>query len=120
MKGALGKKELLAVVPLSWSTIDRTERAGEFPKRWYITDKRCAWNRDEVERWLDERQAASPAEFQGKKTSCSATCISSREQRCMSALLRNWIKWSGWYLFLASVSAWLYLLALIFREGWIK
>ncbi|HAZ6070986.1 transcriptional regulator, partial [Escherichia coli] len=27
----------------------------------------CAWNRDEVERWLDERQAASPAEFQGKK-----------------------------------------------------
>ncbi|HDT3106239.1 TPA: AlpA family phage regulatory protein [Escherichia coli] len=74
MKGALGKKELLAVVPLSWSTIDRMERAGEFPKRWYITDKRwyitdkrCAWNRDEVERWLDERQAASPAEFQGKK-----------------------------------------------------
>lgn len=61
MKGALGKKELLAVVPLSWSTIDRMERAGEFPKRWYITDKRCAWNRDEVERWLDERQAASPA-----------------------------------------------------------
>lgn len=53
MKGALGKKELLAVVPLSWSTIDRMERAGEFPKRWYITDKRCAWNRDEVERWLD-------------------------------------------------------------------
>ena len=35
MKGALGKKELLAVVPLSWSTIDRMERAGEFPKRWY-------------------------------------------------------------------------------------
>ncbi len=50
------------MVPLSWSTIDRMER-GEFPKRWYITDKRCAWNRDEVERWLDERQAASPAEF---------------------------------------------------------
>lgn len=48
MKGALGKKELLAVVPLSWSTIDRMERAGEFPKRWYITDKRCAWNRDEL------------------------------------------------------------------------
>ncbi len=30
MKGALGKKELLAVVPLSWSTIDRMERAGNF------------------------------------------------------------------------------------------
>lgn len=33
MKGALGKKELLAVVPLSMSTIDRLESAGEFPKR---------------------------------------------------------------------------------------
>ncbi len=116
MKGALGKKELPAVVPLSWSTIDRMER-GEFPKRWYITDKRCAWNRDEVERWLDERQAASPAEFQGK-ASCSATCISSREQRCMSALLKALEQWSGWYLS-ASVSSMAYLLALIFR-GWIK
>ncbi|EKJ13854.1 hypothetical protein ECEC1865_3684 [Escherichia coli EC1865] len=38
----------------------------------------------------------------------------------MSVLLRHWSKWSGWYLFLASVSAWLYLLALIFRDGWIK
>ncbi|EMM8459806.1 AlpA family phage regulatory protein [Citrobacter freundii] len=67
MKGALGKKELLAVVPLSMSTIDRLESAGEFPKRWYITDKRCAWNAEEVENWLDKRQATSPAEFTGKK-----------------------------------------------------
>ncbi|MEG2664325.1 MAG: AlpA family phage regulatory protein [Hafnia sp.] len=67
MKGALGKKELLAVVPLSMSTIDRLESAGEFPKRWYITDKRCAWTREEVEHWLEERKAASPEKFKGKK-----------------------------------------------------
>ncbi|EEU9257618.1 AlpA family phage regulatory protein [Escherichia coli] len=67
MKGALGKKELLAVVPLSWSTIDRLERDGEFPKRWYITDKRCAWTQEEVEAWLDKRKAESPAEYGGKK-----------------------------------------------------
>ncbi|EEE4229203.1 AlpA family phage regulatory protein [Salmonella enterica subsp. enterica serovar Litchfield] len=67
MKGALGKKELLAVVPLSMSTIDRLESAGEFPKRWYITDKRCAWTQEEVEHWLEERNAASPEKFQGKK-----------------------------------------------------
>ncbi|HHA1656195.1 TPA: transcriptional regulator [Enterobacter hormaechei subsp. xiangfangensis] len=36
MKGAFGKKELLAVVPLSWSTIDRLEQAGEFPSRFLI------------------------------------------------------------------------------------
>lgn len=67
MKGALGKKELLAVVPLSWSTIERLEKNGEFPKRWYITDKRCAWTQEEVEQWLDKRKAESPDEFQGKK-----------------------------------------------------
>jgi prophage regulatory protein len=47
MKGAFGKKELLAVVPLSWSTIDRLEQAGEFPSRFWITDRR-AWT-SEVE-----------------------------------------------------------------------
>ena len=67
MKGALGKKELLAVVPLSMSTIDRLEKNGQFPKRWYITDKRCAWTQEEVEKWLDERMAASPVELGGKK-----------------------------------------------------
>ncbi|MQK22370.1 AlpA family phage regulatory protein [Escherichia coli] len=67
MKGAFGKKELLSVVPLSMSTIDRLEKNGQFPKRWYITDKRCAWTQEEVEKWLDERMAASPGEFGGKK-----------------------------------------------------
>lgn len=67
MKGAFGKKELLAVVPLSWSTIDRLEQAGEFPSRFWITDRRCAWDQSEVEAWLDKRKAASPATFTGKK-----------------------------------------------------
>lgn len=38
----------------------------------------------------------------------------------MTALIRHWNKWSGWYLFLAAVSAWLSLLAVIFTEGWIR
>lgn len=67
MKGALDKKKLLAVVPLSMSTIDRLEKNGQFPKRWYITDKRCAWNADEVDMWLDKRQAESPDTFMGEK-----------------------------------------------------
>lgn len=65
MKRAIGKKELMNMVPLSMSTIDRLEQAGKFPKRWYITDKRCAWNVDEVELWLDERQAISSSNFAG-------------------------------------------------------
>ena len=67
MKGALGKKELLAVVPLSMSTIDRLEKKGLFPKRWYITDKRATWTQEEVELGLDKRRDESPEEFEGKK-----------------------------------------------------
>lgn len=67
MKKALGKKELLGVVPLSMSTIDRLEHENDFPKRFWLTDKRCAWNADEVEAWLDTRQTNSPEGFTGKK-----------------------------------------------------
>jgi len=67
MKGAFDQKKLLEVVPLSWSTIDRLEQEGNFPKRWYITDKRCAWTQEEVEQWLDKRKAESPDVYTGKK-----------------------------------------------------
>lgn len=67
MKSALDKKKLLARVPLSWSTIDRLERAGDFPKRFWITDRRCAWNTEKVEKWLEERELSSPEEYTGKK-----------------------------------------------------
>lgn len=72
MKGALGKKELLAVVPVSMSTIDRMEKNGEFPKRFWITDKRCARNSEEIERWLDERQQNGTTEFAGKSLRLSS------------------------------------------------
>jgi Prophage CP4-57 regulatory protein (AlpA). len=49
------------------STIDRLEHKNQFPKRFYITDGRCAWDGDEVEQWLDERKAASTDNFGGKK-----------------------------------------------------
>ncbi len=50
MKRAVGKKELLTIVPLSLSTIYRLEKKWEFPKRWNITNGRCVWNAEEVER----------------------------------------------------------------------
>ncbi|MBC3249417.1 hypothetical protein BFS14_03640 [Serratia fonticola] len=57
MKAAIGKQQLLAMVPLSWSTIEALEKAGEFPERFRITPQRVAWNQDQIEQWLDERQA---------------------------------------------------------------
>lgn len=67
MKGALNKDQLVEKTSLSMSTIDALEAAGEFPKRFYITARRVTWNEDEVERWLDKRQAESPKIFTGKK-----------------------------------------------------
>ncbi|WP_260512653.1 helix-turn-helix transcriptional regulator [Serratia fonticola] len=58
MKTAIDKKKLLQIVPLSFYTINALEKAGEFPKRFAITEGRVAWNGDEVEVWLDARQAA--------------------------------------------------------------
>ncbi|MBE0147952.1 AlpA family phage regulatory protein [Serratia fonticola] len=56
MKAALSKEKLLQVVPLSWSTIEALEKAGDFPERFKLTEQRVGWNQDEVEHWLDERQ----------------------------------------------------------------
>lgn len=56
MKGAIRKPELLKIVPLSESNITALEKAGEFPKRFPLTGRTVAWNLDEVEAWLDQRQ----------------------------------------------------------------
>ncbi|CAI1778806.1 helix-turn-helix transcriptional regulator [Serratia proteamaculans] len=56
MKAAIGKQQLLAIVPLSWYIINALEKAGEFPNRFAIIESCVAWNSDEVEVWLDERQ----------------------------------------------------------------
>ncbi|WP_210515082.1 helix-turn-helix transcriptional regulator [Pantoea ananatis] len=56
MKGAIRKDQLLKKVPLSEYTINQMEAKGEFPKRFPLTNRTVAWNEDEVEAWLDERQ----------------------------------------------------------------
>lgn len=38
----------------------------------------------------------------------------------MKTVIRHFEKWSGWYWFLTALSAWLVLLAVIVREGWIR
>ncbi len=57
MKAAVRKDKLLSMVPLSEYAIDKLEKAGDFPKRFPITSRAVAWNQDEVEEWLDKRQA---------------------------------------------------------------
>jgi predicted DNA-binding transcriptional regulator AlpA len=53
------RDELKRLVPLSVTTIWRLERAGQFPRRIPISEKRVAWRRSAIEAWL-ERRAAAP------------------------------------------------------------
>ncbi|HDL6893890.1 helix-turn-helix transcriptional regulator [Yersinia enterocolitica] len=57
MKAAIRKKKMLEMVQLSEDTINRLEKSGKFPKRFPLTNRTVAWNQDEVEAWLDQRQA---------------------------------------------------------------
>ncbi|WP_271311476.1 helix-turn-helix transcriptional regulator [Yersinia intermedia] len=57
MKAAIRKKKMLEKVQLSEYTINQLEKAGKFPKRFPLTNRTVAWNLDEVEAWLDQRQA---------------------------------------------------------------
>lgn len=56
MRAAVRKSELIKMVPLSLYAIDKLEKQGDFPKRFPLTERVVAWNRDEVEEWLDSRQ----------------------------------------------------------------
>jgi len=55
------RDELKKLVPLSVTTIWRLERAGQFPRRISISEKRVAWRRSEIEAWLEQRTSLSQA-----------------------------------------------------------
>ncbi len=54
------RPELVAAVGLSRATIDRLERAGNFPRRFAITPggRAVGWPGAEVARWIERRVAA--------------------------------------------------------------
>ena len=52
------RDELRKLVPLADSTIYELEKAGNFPKRFYLTARCVAWNLAEVKAWIEERRTA--------------------------------------------------------------
>jgi prophage regulatory protein len=56
------RPELHQLVPLADSTIYEMEQRGEFPRRFFITERCVVWNLAEVEAWLKERRRASNAD----------------------------------------------------------
>ena len=51
----LRKPEVLELTGLSYSTIFRMERRGEFPKRRKLSSNIVAWRSDEITEWMLSR-----------------------------------------------------------------
>jgi predicted DNA-binding transcriptional regulator AlpA len=50
------REELRKLIPLADTTIYELEKAGNFPRRVYLTSRSVAWDLSEVEHWIDERR----------------------------------------------------------------
>ncbi|GFO67225.1 transcriptional regulator [Geomonas limicola] len=55
MSKIVRRKEVLALIGLSYTTQWRLERAGDFPKRVRLGTGSVGWHLDEVEEWLKGR-----------------------------------------------------------------
>lgn len=51
--------EVISIVGLSRSSIDREERKNNFPKRIQLTSRRVGWRQSEVLEWLNTRKRVS-------------------------------------------------------------
>ena len=57
MTKLLSKKDVRALITLSFAQIDRLEKAGLFPKRVRLGQNRVVWIEHEVEQWIQDRIA---------------------------------------------------------------
>jgi prophage regulatory protein len=72
-------------IPLSNPTLGRMERAGTFPKRFYLSAKTPVWSAAAVTEWLAARQAATePNRVTAKAT---ATRTRRRQAKAVNAEL---------------------------------
>lgn len=57
----VSRKELRQMIPYTPQHILRLEKAGKFPRRIRIGERRVGWRLEEVVAWLNARAAASSA-----------------------------------------------------------
>lgn len=50
------REQLRQLVPLADTTIWEMEQRGQFPKRFYLTERCAVWDANEVEEWLRARR----------------------------------------------------------------
>jgi prophage regulatory protein len=62
----LNEVQLLAIVPLSRTSLYRLERAGKFPRATYISPNRRVWYEDEIVAWQKAVDEFNPNRGRGK------------------------------------------------------
>lgn len=55
------RSQLKETVGLSYSTCNRLEAAGDFPRRIHLTEKTVGWLTSDLEAWLAQRTELSAA-----------------------------------------------------------
>lgn len=58
----LNSNEIMEKTGLSKTTIWRLERAGNFPQRINLSNRRTGWPEEEIDAWLDSRPRGIKAE----------------------------------------------------------
>lgn len=62
----LRRAQVVQKTGISQATVFRLERAGDFPRHFLLTPRCAVWFEDEIDAWLEERQAkaiaATPAD----------------------------------------------------------
>ena len=61
----LSEKQILAVIPISRTTLYRMEKAGTFPKSTYISPNRRIWYADEITAWQNAVDERNPVRGRG-------------------------------------------------------
>jgi predicted DNA-binding transcriptional regulator AlpA len=60
MRSFVFRPELEELIGLNRSTIYRQERAGKFPRRFVVGERKVAWDRLEIETYIKTKMAARP------------------------------------------------------------
>ncbi|MGY8706637.1 AlpA family phage regulatory protein [Bradyrhizobium sp. 18BD] len=62
----LNEAQVLAIIPISRTTLYRMEKAGRFPKSTYISPNRRVWFEDEIAAWQSAVDEFDPHRARGK------------------------------------------------------
>jgi predicted DNA-binding transcriptional regulator AlpA len=63
----LSARTVCKMLGISRATLWRMQRSNEFPASIKITERRIAWRRDAVERWLDDRARGRTVQIHGRQ-----------------------------------------------------